>query len=246
MVEEETEYDDVVSCDHSFDRQCHTSYTTKYSAQQQEECDENYRKNCFINYDKVAFNQTVRICRNPLVKDCNVLGEPVCRTEFETECTTHQHEHEVEDDVVDCNTIQDEKCEEETVGYTTQKKCTKWPRTECKVKKQTVKKYSPVTSCDKVPRELCAPVGCGFKQGPEECYDKVQTIVQDKPAEECSIQPHRQCQHVTKLVPALEPVEECVDVPKEICTRSKSNGRKVKKPVIKRWCYVPNQGSGLT
>ena len=40
-------------------------------------------------------------------------------------------------------------------------------------------------------------------QGPEECFDKVQTIVQDKPAEECSIQPHRSCQHVTKLVPAL-------------------------------------------
>jgi hypothetical protein len=40
-------------------------------------------------------------------------------------------------------------------------------------------------------------------QGPEECYDKVKTIVQDKPAEECSIQPHRQCQHVTKLVPTL-------------------------------------------
>ncbi len=37
-------------------------------------------------------------------------------------------------------------------------------RTECNVKKQRVKKYTPVTSCDKVPRELCAPVGCGFKQ----------------------------------------------------------------------------------
>jgi hypothetical protein len=35
---------------------------------------------------------------------------------------------QVQDDVVNCNTIQDEKCEQETVGYTTQNKCTKWPR----------------------------------------------------------------------------------------------------------------------
>ena len=56
-------------------------------------------------------------------------------------------------------------------------------------------------------------------QGSEECYDKVQTIVQDKPTEECTIEPQRTCRHVTKLVPKLTPTEECVDVPKEICTR---------------------------
>ncbi len=35
---------------------------------------------------------------------------------------------QVEDDVVDCVVVQDEKCEDETIGYTTQKKCQKWPR----------------------------------------------------------------------------------------------------------------------
>jgi hypothetical protein len=35
---------------------------------------------------------------------------------------------QVEDDVVDCVMVQDEKCEDETIGYTTQKKCQKWPR----------------------------------------------------------------------------------------------------------------------
>ena len=59
----------------------------------------------------------------------------------------------------------------------------------------------------------------GHVQGGEECYDKVQTIVQDKPTEECTIEPQRTCRHVTKLVPKLTPTEECVDVPKEICTR---------------------------
>ena len=27
---EETEYDDVVQCDHSYDRRCHTTYVTQY------------------------------------------------------------------------------------------------------------------------------------------------------------------------------------------------------------------------
>ena len=39
--------------------------------------------------------------------------------------------------------------------------------------------------------------------------------------------------------------EECVDVPKEVCTRSRTNPRKVKKPVVKKWCYVPSEESGL-
>merc|ERR1711892_717620 len=45
---EETEYDDVVQCDHSYDKRCHTTYVTNYESQQEEECEENFRKNCFI------------------------------------------------------------------------------------------------------------------------------------------------------------------------------------------------------
>merc|ERR1712198_568330 len=67
---EETEYDEVVQCDHSYDRRCHTTYVTNYESQQEEECEENFRKNCFINYEKIAFNETVQVCRTPLVKDC--------------------------------------------------------------------------------------------------------------------------------------------------------------------------------
>ena len=83
-------------------------------------------------------------------------------------------------------------------------------------------------------------------QGPEECYDKQQTIVQDAPKEECSLEPQRTCKHVTKLVPKLTPTEECVDVPKEVCTRARTNPRPVKKPVIKKWCYIPSVESGLS
>merc|ERR1712117_543095 len=60
---EETEYDEVVQCDHSYDRRCHTTYVTQYES--------------------------------------------------------HQQIHDVEDDVVECTTEVEEKCEDETSGYTT-------------------------------------------------------------------------------------------------------------------------------
>merc|ERR1712083_249152 len=108
---EETEYDDVVQCDHSYDKRCHTTFETTYEAQQEEECDENYRKTCFIEYEQIAFNETVAVCRPPLVKDCDVQGPEICRTEYESECWTKQEVHDGED---------------ETSGYTTNTKCSKW------------------------------------------------------------------------------------------------------------------------
>ena len=67
----------------------------------------------------------------------------------------------------------------------------------------------------------------------------------ENPVETCEMEPIRTCKHVTKLVPKLVPVEKCADVPKEICARSKTNPRKIKKPLIKKWCYVPSKESGL-
>merc|ERR1711990_1180272 len=152
-----TEYDEEVHCDHSYDRRCHTTYVTNYESQQEEECEENFRKNCFINYEKIAFNETVQVCRTPLVKDCDVQGPEICRTEYESECWTKQEEHDVEDDIVSCETVVDEKCEDETSGYTTNTKCSKWPREVCSVTRKAVKKFTPITGCTKEPIELCAP-----------------------------------------------------------------------------------------
>ena len=102
---------------------CHTTYVTNYESQQEEECEENFRKNCFINYEKIVDNETVE----------------VCRTEYESECWPKQKEHDVEDDVVECENIQKEKCEDETSGYTTQ---IKWPS-------EVYKKYNLVNQCTK-------------------------------------------------------------------------------------------------
>ena len=80
MIVEETQYDEVVTCDHSYNKRCHTSYVTSYVSTQQEECDENFRsvgqarseflyfcvarKVCYIEYEPQAYNETVEV-RNP-------------------------------------------------------------------------------------------------------------------------------------------------------------------------------------
>ena len=47
------------------------------------------------------------------------------------------------------------------------------------VEKKSVKKYSPETNCKKVPRELCGPSGCELSPGPEFCFDKQETVIQE-------------------------------------------------------------------
>ena len=81
--------------------------------------------------------------------------------------------------------------------------------------------------------------------GAEECFDRKETVIQEVPNETCNLEPQKICKHVTKLVPLLKPAEECVDIPKEVCSRSRTNPRKVQKPVVKKWCYVPTAQSGL-
>merc|ERR1712168_586561 len=145
VMVEETEYDDVIECKHSYSEKCHTTYTTDFGPQQEEECEENFIKNCFIEYKKVASDEAVQSCYTPLV--CDGGGPVECKTVYESQCETRYHEHDVEDDVVSCETIQEEKCEDVTQGYTTEKKCTKWPKQVCKSEKKQVKKYSPETEC---------------------------------------------------------------------------------------------------
>merc|ERR1719391_1027559 len=98
---------------------------------------------------------------------CLFQGPEVCATQYESECWTKNEEHDVVDDVVDCKTVVEEKCADETSGYTTNTKCSKWPKEVCSVSQKNVKKFTPITACTKEPRELCAPAGCGFKEGRE-------------------------------------------------------------------------------
>merc|ERR1712029_342779 len=242
VMVEEIEYDDVIECKHSYSEKCHSTYTTDFEPQQEEECEENFVKNCFIEFRKVASQETVEFCHTPLKLEGG--GPEICKTVYESACTTRYEQHDVSEDSVECETITEEKCEDVTQGYTTEQKCTKWPVQKCNTKASNTKKYSPQTSFKKVPREVCGAGSVAVPQG-EECFDRQETVIQEVPTETCNLEPQRQCKHVTKLVPLLKPSEECVDIPTEACSRSRTNPRKVQKPVVKKWCYVPTAQSGL-
>ena len=95
MMVEELIWDDVVTCDHSYDKRCHTTYKTSFDSVQEEECEENFRKTCYITMVDTAMNVTQNVCKKPMVKDCDIEGEPVCRTEYQSECWSKQIPHEV-------------------------------------------------------------------------------------------------------------------------------------------------------
>ena len=60
VMVEETEYDEHIECHHSYSERCHTTYTTDFEPQQEEECEENFKKSCFIEYKKVAVEEEVK------------------------------------------------------------------------------------------------------------------------------------------------------------------------------------------
>ena len=88
VMVEETEYDDVITCQHSYSQKCHTTYTTDFEPQQEEECEENFKKRCFIEYKKRALEEKVEFCYTPLVRNCDTPGPTECTTEYQSQCTT--------------------------------------------------------------------------------------------------------------------------------------------------------------
>ena len=176
VMVEETEYDDVVTCKHSYSEKCHSTYTTDFEPQQEQECEENFVKNCFIEFRNVASEETIQFCHTPLKLEGG--GPEICKNVYESACTTRYERHDVTEDTVECETISEEKCEDITQGYTTEQKCTKWPVQKCQSKAYLTWKYNPQTSCKKVPREVC---GTGSVAVPQEeaCFDRQQTVIQE-------------------------------------------------------------------
>ena len=91
------------------------------------------------------------------------------------------------------------------------------------------------TTCEKLPVEICG-AGCVTEEGPEECHDKQIDSLVDVPEEVCDLNPQKTCRLVTKLVPSLDPKEECTTVPKETCNLRFSQPSLERKPLRTEWC----------
>jgi len=267
MQVEETVYDRAIKCHHSYHEKCHMTYITDYKSTSEEKCETTFKKNCHITFKPMPFNETVRVCHNPLVRTCSdeAEGPEICNTYYETACETTYKTYEVEQDEPVCRMEIMTKCEDVKLdlpedgaeprqgrqddgseesndnSVTVDQKCEEWPVQKCTLEKKLVKKVHPDTACRKIPKEVCAPDNCKMAPAQEVCRDESRVQVQNVPEEECDLQPEETCHMEAVLVPRLVPKPNCVKVPKEVCVNSKTNPRVVKKPVIKEWCYRPSE-----
>ena len=62
------------------------------------------------------------------------------------------------------------------------------------------------------------------------------TSVVDTPEGVCDLTPQKICKFVTKLVPSLEPIQECTSVPQETCQLKYFKPSVAKTPLITKWC----------
>ena len=73
------------------------------------------------------------------------------------------------------------------------------------------------------------------------CQNKTKAVIISNPTEECELEPRKVCRHMTKMVPQLRSVKECVDVPKEVCAMSRVNPTLKSVPFIQNWCFKPEE-----
>merc|ERR1719346_975758 len=147
---------------------------TDYQSSTEEKCETTFKKNCHITFRPIPFNETVRVCHNPLVRTCNndTEGEPICNTYYETVCETSYKSYEVEQDEPICKMELMKKCDNVTINVpeelraarqdnganvvTVDQNCEEWPVQTCKLEKKKVKKVHPDTACKKnSSRSLC-------------------------------------------------------------------------------------------
>ena len=79
--------------------------------------------------------------------------------------------------------------------------CEEWPVQKCTLTEKVVKKTSPDTACEKIPKEICAPGNCVVTASKKACRTETRALLQNIPTEECDLEPQEHCKMETVLVP---------------------------------------------
>ncbi|XP_059079016.1 uncharacterized protein LOC131877386 [Tigriopus californicus] len=236
---------------------CHTPVVRKCGSEPvgPEICSTHYETNCETQYKTYEVEQDEPVCRMEVMTKCENVTLPFpndpsvprngrqddgdANPDESTPAPTPELVTLDPDNAPDTQSDTQSDTQNGPQGITVDQRCEEWPVQKCTLEKKTVKKVHPDTQCRKIPREVCVPNNCALVQADEICRDEVRMQVQNVPEEECELQPEENCHMEAVLVPRLVPQNNCVKVPKEICVNTKKNPRRVKKPVIKEWCYRP-------
>jgi len=167
------EKEPILECTHKDVEQCHYTYVTKFSSVPEEVCDETFEKKCSITFKQQAFNETVRKCYRPVEKVCNGQGPEICKTVYESSCSTKYVEKQPGKFVGDtgCEKLPVEICGagcvfEEGVEECHDKvltslvdvpeeHCDLNPQKICKFINKLVPRLTPKHECTIVPKETC-------------------------------------------------------------------------------------------
>ena len=175
---------------------------------------------------------TVQRCHYTYVTQFKPAQQEECQENFEKSCQITFRQEAVTETVRKCYRPLEKVCN----GQGPQQ-CRTQYESACstKYRAQPAGGFVGDTACEKLPVEICG-AGCTTKQGPEECHDKQVDSLVDVPEESCDLNPQKTCRLVTRLVPKLEPKQECTSIPKEVCSLRFTQPRQQKKPLRTEWC----------
>ena len=174
-------------------------------------------------------HKNITLCHYTYTTQYTPAQEQVCSEDYKKTCRITYNKKVVNDVVKKCYKPVEKKCRGEG-----QEECYTVYQTYCTTKYVQTQQF-PQTECHKQPLEICG-AGCDYKEGAEECHEKVIASVVEVPEEVCDISPQKTCRLVTKLVPRLKPREKCTITPQETCSWQHKPPRKVKKPLLTKWC----------
>ncbi|QQP39257.1 Uncharacterized protein FKW44_020081, partial [Caligus rogercresseyi] len=206
-------------CQHKLKKKCHLTYITDYHSAPEKKCETTFKKNCHITFKPVPHTEKVKKCYTPLEKKCGggIKGPDVCTTQYETHCETKFKTYDLEQDEPNCRTVEELRCKNEPVELLN------IPHREGKPS------YAVKERCEKWPVQKCDVLTKNIKKiHPESVCKKIPR------EEECDLEPQEHCKTESTL-------KNCVKVPKEVCVNTKTNPKKVTKPVVKNWCYDPDE-----
>ena len=182
----------------------------------------------------------VLVCKHRTVEQCHYTyvtrfvsaKQTVCQQNFEKKCSITFEELARNETVQKCFGQVEKVCNGEG-----EEQCKTAYESSCTTRyiQKHTGQFVGDTTCKKLPVLLCGK-GCVYQEGPLECHDDVVASVVQVPEELCDINPRKICKVVSRLVPKLQAVPECVSIPRETCSVSFGTPQRLKKPFRSRYC----------
>ena len=179
----------------------------------------------------------VEQCHYSYVTQFRPVQQEVCHEDFHKQCSITFKTQAYNETVKNCHVPVEKVCSGQG-----EEQCSTVFETSCATKysEESPGKFLGNTRCERLPLKLCG-AGCVFEEGDKECRDEVVGASAKVPQEVCDLNPQKRCRLATKLVPQLQAVPECTQVPKETCTMSLAPRQPGTQQLKSRWCLHTSQ-----